>query len=460
VTFLPQIALLALLPLAGVVLGGALRGVVVVAAEAYAVAVVLVYPAHVAPVYGYAHLIDAGPSTGLLLLAVAVAAAPALWLSIPARRPSTIVLWVLYLIGYIPAIIIPLFLTGDPARVLPYDAALFGSMVVVGVIVRLPPADLRAPALSLRAFTQLLVGLSLLSLIYTAAAFGIHPPPSLADVYGTRERFATAIPASLGGGYIVPWAANAINPMLMALGIARRRAALWGLGLAGQALIYSTTGFKTTFFSVALVPAVYAAVAVSRRSFALVATLGAAAIFALALLPPTASRESVALSTRTYVTPAQVNSYYYDFFSTHPPYHLSHSILSGVTRRPYVQEPPELIGPIYFAPYQPHANADLWADAFANFRYLGIAGFTLVFGALLLIADGLGRRCDLRVAGPMLAVAGLSLSNSALLTTVLTSGFALGCLLMAVAPPVIGRSTAGAAREARRRDAGWRPARA
>jgi O-antigen polymerase len=448
------VAALALLPLAALVTAGVLRAATVTAALTYVAVLVMVYPEHVAPTYAYAHLIDASPGREAVLIVCALGVAPALWLSADARRPSTILLWVLYLVGYIPAMVVSLYLTGDIERVLPYDVALLGAMAIAGLLARLPPVSISVPRLSVAAFTRLLVVLGIVSLIYTAASFGIHPPPSLADVYGTRARFASEIPASLGGGYIVPWAANAINPLLMALGIARRRVGLVALGLTGQLLIYSDTGFKTTIFSIVLVPAVYLAVSLARRSFTLVATLAASAVFLLAVIPPLASRESLALATRTYVTPAQITWYYYDYFSVHPPYHLSHSVLRGFVRRPYAQEPPELIGPIYFAPEHPHANADLWADAFANFRFAGIAGFSAVFGAMLLIADGLGRRRDLRVAGPMLAITGLSLSNSGLFTTILTTGFGLGCVLMAVMPPMSRRRvrTTAAERRAAGRD--------
>jgi hypothetical protein len=48
----------------------------------------------------------------------------------------------------------------------------------------------------------------------------------------------------------------------------------------------------------------------------------------------------------------------------------------------------------------------------------------------------------LRVAGPLLAVAGLNLSDAALLTTILTNGFGLSCVLIALMPP--GTAAAGA----------------
>ena len=93
-----------------------------------------------------------------------------------------------------------------------------------------------------------------------------------------------------------------------------------------------------------------------------------------------------------------------------------------------------LIGHAYFPDANPNANASLWSDAFANFGVAGIVGFTVVLGLVLLLIDGLGHRRDARVYGPMLAVAGLSLAESGLFTTITTLGLGVGIVLIALMP--------------------------
>lgn len=426
---------IALLPLAGLASAGVRRAVLVLATVAYGLALAAIYPSEIVPIYAYAHLVDLEPGRQALLISTALAAVPALWMPMSADRPSAVLMWVLYLIGYVPAVVLGPYLTGSLGRVLPYDLALLASMAIVGAIMRLPPLPITSRGLSVTGYTRALVVLAVVCIAYVAATFGIHKPPSLSTIYEARSRFATAVPASVGGGYIVPWAANVINPTLMALGMARRRWSLVVLGVAGQLLIYSVTGYRTTLFSVIMVPLVYAGVAFARRSFGLSAVLLTTMVFVLALSSPLAFRESRALATRTVVTPAQVTTYYYDYFSRHDTYKLSHSFLSAFVPRPYPDEPPDLIGRIYFAPERPQANADLWGDAYANFRIGGVLVFSLVFAVLLLVADGAGRGRDLRVAGPTLASVGLSLSNSGFFTTVLTLGFAAACVAVALMPP-------------------------
>jgi hypothetical protein len=156
----------------------------------------------------------------------------------------------------------------------------------------------------------------------------------------------------------------------------------------------------------------------------------------------------LALGTRTFATPGHVTWDYVDYFSTHPQYHLSHSFLSWMGPSAYDVAPPLLIGTVYFHEGT-DANASLWGDAYANFGFTGILVFSLAAGVVLLAADALGRGRDARVAGPMLAVAGLSLAATGIFTTVLTQGLALGLLLMALMPPVADRARASPAGGAR-----------
>jgi hypothetical protein len=427
---------LALVPVVAVVVTGAARAATIAAALAYVSTLDWAYTSHFSPVYAYTGLIDADPSQGALLVVAGLAVLPATWLPLAVRRPSTIVLWTLYLAGYVPAIVVPVYLKGELDVVLPFELALVSCMAILCLIVRLRAPAIRVPHLSLTAYTRLLTALGALALLYVAATFGVRALPGLADVYATRAQFDAAEGGAAAGGYIVPWAANAINPMLMALGMARRRAALVVLGLLGQLVIYADTGYKAVLFSIAVVPLVYFAISRASRSFGPLATMGAPVVLAGAVLASSAPGGwALALATRVFATPGHVSWYYFDYFSSHPHYHLSHSFLRWLLTSPYNVDPPLLIGSVYFH-QGTDANASMWGDAFANFGFAGMIGFTVVCGAVLLIVDALGRRRDPRVAGPMLAIAGLSLGSTGLFTTILTQGLALGCVLMALMPPV------------------------
>ena len=195
-------------------------------------------------------------------------------------------------------------------------------MAILSLIVRLPPAPIAIRPLSLSAFTGLLVGLGLVCSAYIAVTFGVRLSlPGLASVYDTRADFRAAVGGSAAAaGYIVPWAGNAINPLLMGLGLARRRAELVTLGLVGQLLIYSVTGFKSILFSIVLVPLVYLVISVRSRLFGLLAALAAPVIVACGVIATSTwgSIWPLALTARLFATPGQVGFYYYEYFSEPP----------------------------------------------------------------------------------------------------------------------------------------------
>jgi hypothetical protein len=428
---------LSLIPVAALILQRPARALTLIGALVYVAALIWAYRSHFSPIFAYSGLIDAAPGSSAILVTVVLAVIPAAWLPLSADRPSSIVLWALYLLGYVPTIVVPVFMKGVLGAVLPFDLALAGSMAMLSAILLLPPPRITVPRLSLGAFTRLLCTLGVLSALYIVAAFGIHPPPSLSNVYGTRSSYHAQLAGTTGGGYIVPWAGNAVYPILMALGLARRRPGLVILGVAGELLIYADTGLKEVAFGVALVPLVYSAISLRSRWFGVLASFATPAILVAAVhLSFITGQLSVSLARRVFATPGQVGYYYYEYFSLHQKDHLANSFLRWFVDHPYLKPPPLIIGSAYFPKESPNANAHIWADAFANFGFAGIVVFTLVCGVVLWAADGLGRHRDARVAGPMLAIAGLSLGSSGLFTTILTDGLAAGCVLMALMPPV------------------------
>ena len=315
------VGVLAVLPLAALAWAGVARAATITAALAYVAALAWGYTSQVAPTFAYDGLTDAGPEPTAVLIVAAVAALPAMWLPLAARRPSTVVLWVLYLLGYVPAVVVPVFMRGELAPVLPLDLALLGSMAVLILVLRLPPAPITVRPLSLTTATRLLVGLALFCSAYIAITFGLQLSlPGLASVYETRAEFRVAAGGSAAAGYIVSWAGNAINPLVMSLGLARRRAELVLLGLIGQLLIYSATGFKSIMFSIVLVPLVYLALSGASRLFGLVAAVAAPVILSVGVIATSAlgSIWPLALAARVFATPGQVGYYYYEYFSDHP----------------------------------------------------------------------------------------------------------------------------------------------
>jgi competence ComEA-like helix-hairpin-helix protein len=427
-------AAIVVLPLGALVVAGPARAATIAASLVFVAVLIWIYRAEMVPVWAYAGMIDARPSATDVMIVTGIAALPATWIPVPARRASTIVMWVVYLLGYLPAVVLPPFLGAELGTVLRLDLALLASMAIVALILRVPVPRIDVRPLSATTFTRMLTVTGILGILYLVAGFGVHGLPNVADVYGTRDAFKSAVGGVPGAGYLIGWATGVIYPLLMAWGFARRSWSLVILSVVAQLLVYSVTGYKATLFSIAFVPLVYFAVSSFRRSFGLLAAVGVPAILVLSALPA-AGNTALGLASRMYVLPAQLTYYYYEYFSIHPKFELSHSFLRWFSTRPYAQEPPDLIGSVYFPGTGTHANAGLWADAYANFGFGGILAFSVVFGLVLWAADGVSRDRDMRIVGALLGVAALAINSGALFTAILTNGVALALLLILFMPP-------------------------
>ena len=154
------------------------------------------------------------------------------------------------------------------------------------------------------------------------------------------------------------------------------------------------------------------------------ATASTGSLWPLALFP-----------TRVLAVTGQLTGDYYQFFSTHTTYQLATTLpFRWFVESPYSLPSPRLIGAVYFGTPTLFANANLWADAMANFGLLGIPLFTIALGLVLWIFDIAGEGRDLRVIGPLLGLVGNTLAQGALETALLTSGIWLAIVLIAVMP--------------------------
>jgi hypothetical protein len=97
-----------------------------------------------------------------------------------------------------------------------------------------------------------------------------------------------------------------------------------------------------------------------------------------------------------------------------------------------------LIGSVYFHSASNDANANIWADAYANFGYAGILCFTLLLAILLWLYDSMAASSrDVQVAALAIGLPAFALANGGLLTSLLTNGVGLAMLLIYLMPPII-----------------------
>lgn len=419
------------------------RASVVVLSGAYALLLRFVYLEYVQPLYeyrGYGNYStygaeDIGVQYDFALFGIALL--PTLWMRPELRRPSEIAYWFLYILVFIPTVTLPVVATGAP----PLEWTGFSTLLLacLGALEWAYRVPLNAWWRGHRSRSRFVVAFLVISAgVYLAIFYSFEFTlrlPSLADVYDVRADYKSELRwGNRLTAYAVGWVASVINPLFIILGFERRKLSILGLGVFGQLFVFSVTGFKGALFSTLLLAGLL--FSVRRRNFG-VLFLGAAVAILVASILETAVFGSQMISQvivrRVMMTPAILTGLYFDFFSHGPKLMLSHSILSGVVSNPYGAGPATLIGSTYFGP-STFSNANIWADGYANFGYAGLPIVTVVLGLVFRMTDTLARGVDRGVSTPLVSLPAFSMTNSALLTSLLSHGWLLAAILIAWLP--------------------------
>jgi hypothetical protein len=250
-------------------------------------------------------------------------------------------------------------------------------------------------------------------------------------VYDQRQ-IGDELAAGTFVGYAMGHLAGSLNPLLIALGLARGRTLWVGLGAIGQLLVYAATAAKGVLLSIFLLPIFYFALIRSNelRSdrlglLAMVSCL--APLPLLGLLPDDPESWEWTLAAliymRTYGVAGTLPGIYAEFFSKNPLTYYSHiNIISLFVEKPY-EDVGEQIGASVFGSDGMQANAGFWAtDGIAAMGVAGIIIIGLFVGAFLSLVDSYlsarMRRIACFAGIPFILV----ICNASFLTALLTHG--------------------------------------
>jgi hypothetical protein len=413
----------------------------------YVLVFVLVYKRVIVPIWGYQGFHDRA-KLGHAAVGWALAAIPALWMPIKLKRPSQVAYWLLYLLVLAPSCLVPIYALDDQSTgPLLLALCLVVVFALAGLIYRIPLLPLRHVNIESYEFNVVLAILSITCYALMVSTFGFHfHYVSFEDTYSVRAQFSDTLgQAPSIVAYAIGWQAWVINPLVIAIGLRSRRASWILAGAVGQFIIYSITAFRSMLFSACFLLYLLwtlrsAKVFGPRLALTwtgIFAGTGASLFFGYGLMA------EALIGVRMTALPGLLTGYYYEFFSSHPQAHLGHSILKSLVDYPYAVEPPYLIGSIYFHNPTNDANANIWADAYANFGYAGILCFTLLLAILLWLYDSIAASSrDVQVAALALGLPAFALANGGLLTSLLTNGVGLVMLLVYLMPQPMARRRA------------------
>lgn len=407
----------------------------------YYLILLLSYVYTVSPNFSYMGYINNSPSYFLIVLSAIFAIFPSLFLSISITRASEIVCWVLYLFVAIPSSFIPLFtLNRDPLSLILLEIVIMFNILLLNLMFRIPLIKIKRIKINNNNFWFLIIALSGLFYFYIFYKFGFKFHFSgLSEAY--EIRFSYREESDKLAKYFINWQTKVINPLLIAIGLFRKKLSLIAIGIIGQVILFSISGHKAYLFSPILIFGLWFSLKNNGTRFGLRFSFSLFGMILLTFLVDILLNSSELTSMfvrRMIITPALLTGYYYDFFLNNPFVVWGHSFLSGIINYPYTLNPPFLIGGYYFGNTNVAANANILADGFANLGFIGMFFNTFILGMVLLIYDSISVNLDKSLMGMFLAVSAWNLADTALFTTILTHGVFLVLIIVFLLPQEIG----------------------
>jgi hypothetical protein len=365
-------------------------------------------------------------AVGLLLCTL-----PMLLLPYKTETASQFLVAFLYFLYLFQVIIVKFFVVEN---IKPYffwcDVVLTLVFILLILILRLPKPEIPTVRLSYAGYVGTLFVASFAMLAFVVRDFGFTLTlPSLYDVYGVRAQFRLYTQeASALGRYAVFWLSYALIPLLLTIGLSlfkkhRLVATFLMIYCFGVALyIFAFTGFKSTALAVPAVFAMYCLFGYIRYSINILLMFYLTFLLSLVLFLIGYDFIFVNIVRRIFIVSGLNHSYFLEYFSHQPPLALAHSLLQGLAENHVDNAPTFAIGAYYYGSAMASANSGIFADAFANFGFLGILLAGLLLGILLYLLDIVSRGIDMKVVGPPLVITAYVLTYSGILTVLNTYG--------------------------------------
>jgi hypothetical protein len=407
----------------------------------YPLLLIWIYREYVAPAYpNVAYEYHSPDHPWLVATAVIAAVLPALFLPARARRPGVVMLWLMYLLAYVPSQAMPVVrFDFAPSAFLRLQLVLLAGMAIMIAADRLPAIRLPRSPFPSWTFWAGFGAVYAFSMATIVRYVGMPATlPTFAEVYDVRYDFIDRVEGMPGYvSYLWAWQGQVFNPFLIAYGVARRTWLPAAVGALGQIYLYGSSGEKSQLFAIALIIGVYLLVTIGREVFGVLAAAGACLLMCVSIVL------DVLIGTQWFmglfiqrltVTPGLLTGAYFDYFSDHVKAMLGYSVLGPIVDYPYGTTIPYIMGRAFFESPQTVANANIWADGFANFGFTGIVLASLIGGGVIWAFNALSRSERFVLAALLGATAAMVWTNISVFTSMVTHGIPLTLALLWAAP--------------------------
>lgn len=369
-----------------------------------------------------------------------MAVLPSLWMPVRLTRPSQVAYWILYLTVIVPVMWVPFHtLNTPPEDYLPFSIPFLGCFFVLGLTSRLPRWKIARPDIKSETFFFLVTALVTVFTLAVWSTNGFRFDLGLKGIYDRRRSSGESIPMGSVLSYVKGNLGSALQPYSFAVGLARGSAVLVGLSLFAGIVGFSVDGSKTSAAIPLFLLALYPLITKFRARFGpIVVVMGIVGVVgAYCAWAVTRNVGVPVISTwRLFDVKGLLTGYYWEFFSTHPKTLLSDGILRGFFANPYNYAAPEQIGLVYFGSSDTNSNANLWASAFGDFGYFGMALVTALLAMIFRLIDSMSLNRGFLIPAFLASFLGMKLSDVALDTSILSHGTLAILILIYVLPPL------------------------
>lgn len=397
------------------------------------------YALKISPAFSYLGLRYRDPN--VFYYAFAAAMACVLSLKMPRRivLPSDFVLWVMFVFATIPSVLVPQYAdilsSGESLKLATFVSISFFLVIILSAKGPTQMVPLLRLDRGLGWLALAMVTLSSYAYLWYTTGLSIRLV-SLASVRDLRFEFRESISehgATLA--YIVRIQGNVVNPILVALGIRSRKWALVAIGTIGQLLIFSVTGYKLILLSLPALIAVAIMFRIGRSQPRGVLFLIGTLITSLAAILVDAVRGGLLYTEifvdRLLLTPGVLTAAHVKVFDGQPKAQWAYSFLGPFVDSPYASTPAVMVGTQFTGSSVTTANANLFADGYANLGYPGMFIEAAVLVVLLWLINSSARAIPIQVSSLILFVPSLALVNSSVFTSILSHGFLAAIVAMA-----------------------------
>lgn len=359
--------------------------------------------------------------------------------------PSDFVNVYLYLVTFIPAVVVPYFINSEDHFNENYIYFLIVFLICFIYLLlnkRTKPTIIGSliKPVSLKYYIPLIYVFYGFAIIILVTTFGFKfTIPSLDDVYDVRAQYKEISKGSLLSRYLVGWMGYIVNIFVFLIALKKKNRSLLLFTIVFQFYIFSIMALKSHLATMLLVFIIYIFFT-RNKTISFDKFFISLITFVISLPIIDFFLDGILLQTlitrRIFIVPSQLTYYHFEYFVERPKTFWAQSFMGRIVDYPYKMKPPNIIGLEYFNRPDMTAVVNFFMEGFTAMSYFGIFLVTTLFKYLIKQVDYVYvyRAKKNRLIIVLLFVFFNILNSTSIFTFILTHGYLIFFLLLFITP--------------------------